>query len=102
MLCYETLLINLNSILTNSDNIKILCMIIKLKFTKPEVEVHITRTSYIGYQYFVCDAGIEELVCARNSSTSICRLYYFFTSLVTQLWKAGITAAFLITLSFCY
>jgi len=27
-------------------------MIIKLKFTEPEVEVHITRTSYIGYQYF--------------------------------------------------
>jgi len=28
-------------------------MIIKLKFTKPVVEVYITRTSYIGYQYFV-------------------------------------------------
>jgi len=25
----------------------------KLKFTEPEVEVLITRTSYIGYQYFV-------------------------------------------------
>jgi len=39
--------------LINTDNIKILCMTIKLKFMEPEVEVHITRTSYIGYQYFV-------------------------------------------------
>jgi len=53
MLCYATLFINLNPILINSGNINILCMIIKLKFTKPENEVHITRTSYIGYQYFV-------------------------------------------------
>jgi len=38
-----------------STNIKILCrpMIIKLKFTKPEVKFHITRTRFIGYQYFV-------------------------------------------------
>jgi len=28
-------------------------MTIKLKFTEPEVEIHITRTSYIGHQYFV-------------------------------------------------
>jgi len=27
-------------------NIKILCMTVKLKFTEPEVEVHITRISY--------------------------------------------------------
>jgi len=53
MLCYATLLINLNPILVNTDNIKILCTTIKLKFTEPEVEVHIIRTSYIGYQYFV-------------------------------------------------
>jgi len=46
-------LINLNHILINTGNIKILCMTIKLKFTEPEVEFHITRTSYIGYQYFV-------------------------------------------------
>jgi len=51
--CYATLLINLNPILINTGNIKILCMTVKLKFTEPEVEVHITRTSYIGYQYFV-------------------------------------------------
>jgi len=53
MLHYATLLINLNPILINSDNIKTLCMTIKLKFMEPEDEVHITRTSYIGYQYFV-------------------------------------------------
>jgi len=34
-------------ILINSGNIKILCMIIKMKFTIPEVEVHITSTSYM-------------------------------------------------------
>jgi len=28
-------------------------MTVKLKFTEPEAEVHITRASYIGYQYFV-------------------------------------------------
>jgi len=28
-------------------------MTIKLKFTELEVNVHITKTSYIGYQYFV-------------------------------------------------
>jgi len=32
---------------------QILFMIIKLKFMEPETEVHITRTSYVGYQYFV-------------------------------------------------
>jgi len=41
------------SYLKNSGNIKILCMTIKLKFTELEVEVHITKTSYKGYQYFV-------------------------------------------------
>jgi len=45
MLCYATLLINLNPILISSGNIEILCMIKKLKFTEPEVEVHIA--SYI-------------------------------------------------------
>jgi len=30
-----------------------LCIVIKLKFTKPEVEVYITRTSHVGYQYLV-------------------------------------------------
>jgi len=56
MMCYDTLLINLNLTLVNSDNIKILCMIIKLKFTEPKVEVHITRTKgvvHIRHQYFV-------------------------------------------------
>jgi len=53
MLCYATLLINLNPILINTGNIKILCMTMKLKFTEPEIEVHVTRTSYIEYQYFV-------------------------------------------------
>jgi len=57
-----------------SGNIKILCMIIKLKFTEPEVEVHITRTSYIKYQYFVSFVfvmrALEALACARHSSTS--------------------------------
>jgi len=53
MLCYATLLINLNHILKNSGNMKILCMTTKPKFTEPEVEVHIAITSYIGYQYFV-------------------------------------------------
>jgi len=38
MLCYATLLINLNPILINSGNIKILCMIIKLNFTEPEAK----------------------------------------------------------------
>jgi len=53
MLCYATLLINLNPILISSGNIKILCRTIKPKFTVPEVKVHITRTSYIEYQYSV-------------------------------------------------
>jgi len=53
MFCYATLLINLNLTLLNSGNIEILCMTIKLKFTEPKVVVHITRTSYIEYQYFV-------------------------------------------------
>jgi len=44
--------INSNPILINSANINILCMIIKLKITELAVEVHITRTSYIGYQHF--------------------------------------------------
>jgi len=48
-----TLLINLNPILINTGKIKILCMTIKLKFTEPETEVHITRNSYIGYSYFI-------------------------------------------------
>jgi len=52
-LCYATLLINSNPILINSGNIKILCMITNLKFKESEVEVHIIRNSYIGYQYFV-------------------------------------------------
>jgi len=52
MLYYATLLINLNPILINYGNIKILRMIIKLNFTELEVEVHIIRTSYFGYQYF--------------------------------------------------
>jgi len=38
-------------ILINSGNIKILFMM--LKFTEPEFKVYITRTSYVGYQYFV-------------------------------------------------
>jgi len=53
VLCDTVNNLGLNTILINSDNIKILCIIIKLKFTEPEVDVHITRTSYIGYQYFV-------------------------------------------------
>jgi len=36
----------------------ILCIIILLKFMQPEVEVHITKTSYIGYQYFVSFAVV--------------------------------------------
>jgi len=46
---YATVLINLNPIFINSGNIKILCMIIKLKFMEPKVKVRITRTSYIGH-----------------------------------------------------
>jgi len=39
MLCYVILSINLNLILINSGNTKILCGIIKLKFTEPEAKV---------------------------------------------------------------
>jgi len=46
ILCYATLLINLNLILINSGSIMILCMIIKLKLTEPEAEVYIVRISY--------------------------------------------------------
>jgi len=47
MLCYATVLINFNTILIKkTGNIKILDMTVKLKFTEPEVEVYITRTSY--------------------------------------------------------
>jgi len=57
--------------LLNIGNIKILCMTIKLKFTEPEVEVYITGTSYVGYQYlvsFVIVMRAEALACARNPS----------------------------------
>jgi len=53
MLCYAMPLINLNLILTNYGSTKILCMIIKLKFTKPEAKVYITGISYTELQYFV-------------------------------------------------
>jgi len=38
---YVVALINLNSILIKSGSIKILCVIIKLKFTEPEAGVYI-------------------------------------------------------------
>jgi len=61
MLCDATLLIKLNPMLINSGNIKILCLIIKLKFTELEVEVHITRTSYVGYQYLVSCVFVMQI-----------------------------------------
>jgi len=47
------LLITLNLTSINSGSTKILCMIIKLKFTEPEAEVYIARISYIRHQYLV-------------------------------------------------
>jgi len=103
MLCYVTLLINLNPILINSGNIETLCMIIKLKFTEPDVKVHITKTSYIGYQYFVSFVFVKwALACARNSSTStsqqtncidwsVTLWSTAYTSDLTQRWLLSIT-----------
>jgi len=45
MLCYVIPLMNLNFILVNSSSTKILCMIIKLKFTEPKGKVYIVRIS---------------------------------------------------------
>jgi len=73
MLRFVIMLINLNLILINFGT-KILCMIVKLKFTEPEAEVYIIRISYIGYQNFVSFVFVllaEALACARNSSTSM-------------------------------
>jgi len=53
VLCSVILLVNLIRTLINSGSTKISCLIIKLKFTEPEAEVYIIRTSYVGFQYFV-------------------------------------------------